>query len=166
MLVKSATRLNNISRLRSETRWNRSSRLVPLLKSRTAHYISLAVYSLSHFFLPFFFSFFFSRTHNRLRNVEVNAWRTKRDRRDKISETGCYLVLASLMREACVTRFYASGDLRLTMRFLILRDSRHAADPTRTIALCLIELHTADWIDVIVRLIYLQLYTFFTRFFW
>lgn len=120
MLVKSATRLNNISRLRSETRWNRSSRLVPLLKSRTAHYISLAVYSLSHFFFFFFFfffslfflflSFFFLFLSNRLRNIEVNAWRTKRDRRDKTSETSCYLFLASLMREACVTRFYASGD--------------------------------------------------------
>lgn len=110
MLVKSATRLNNISQLRSETRWNRLSRLVPLLKSRTAHYISLAVYSFSHFFFFSFFLIFLSDVQPRLRNVEVNAWRTKRDRRDEISETGCYLLLASLMREACVTRFYASGD--------------------------------------------------------
>lgn len=151
MLVKSATRLNNISRLRSKTRWNRSSRLVSLLKSRTAHYVSLAVYSFSHFFRSSFFSrynrgYVTSRLTLGERN-EIAATRTQKP------------AATSFLLLSCVKRawhVFTPLAIRLTMRFLILRDSRRAADLTRTIALYLIELHTADWIDVIVRLIYLR----------
>lgn len=151
MLVKFATRLNNISRLRSKIKWNRSSRLVPLLKSRTAHYISLAVYSFSYFFLLSFSLGITAATYltSRLTLGERNEIAATRFQKPAAT----FFLLPSCVKRAW--HVFTPLAIRLTMRFLILRDSRCAADLTRMIALYLIELHTADWIDVIVKLIYL-----------
>jgi len=113
MLVKSATRLNNISRLRdyAGTREPVESPRSLIKVTYGSLYFSCSVSTPPPLpFLLFSLSFFSSPLRTRDRgHAEVNAWRTKRDRRDEISETG-YLPLAAFMREVCVTRFYASDD--------------------------------------------------------